>query len=352
MGTYIQGFLSGMDRQANGLSVGVLIRPRDAALLKDFSGPVTVVDVPIYTVREQIAIPWAARDVDLLHVPHYNVPVFYGGKLLVSIHDLIHITDPVYRRSLEAWFYARPMLAMAVRKARHIITVSEYSKAMIVERLAVSPSRVTVIYCGIHPRFLRSEYNGTGQDWREPSERWPYLLYVGALKPHKNVSALLRAYALLRERKVLDEHRLVIVGDDPKWGVGLRQEALHLNLGEHVRFIPFVHSELLPEVYASAEMLVLPSFLEGFGLPVVEAMACGTPVVCSRASSLPEVAGNAAEFFEPSSVEDMAEAMRRVLESTELRRELRERGRQRARLFSWEECARAHFEVYRRLVDL
>jgi glycosyltransferase involved in cell wall biosynthesis len=176
--------------------------------------------------------------------------------------------------------------------------------------------------------------------------RSPYLLYIGALKPHKNIPTLIRAFALLCGRKKVDQ-QLLIVGDDPKWKEGLVSLCSQLGIAERVSFVPRVGYELLPKVYAGADLLVMPSFIEGFGLPVLEAMACGTPVVCSRAASLPEVAGDAAEFFEPSSVDDLAAAIERVLDSPERQATLCQKGLERAKEFSWEECALRHCEVYR-----
>jgi glycosyltransferase involved in cell wall biosynthesis len=207
-----------------------------------------------------------------------------------------------------------------------------------------------VIYHGVSSHFRESNHE---QAFRAASSelqlRRPYLLYVGTLKPHKNIPTLIRAFALLRGRKQV-EQQLLIVGDDPRWKEGLVSLCSQLGIAGHVSFFPHVAHAILPQVYAGADLMVMPSFIEGFGLPVLEAMACGTPVVCSRVASLPEVAGDAAEYFEPTSVEDLAAAMEGVLSSTERQAELRRRGLERVKLFSWEECARRHCEVYRNLL--
>ena len=180
--------------------------------------------------------------------------------------------------------------------------------------------------------------------------RRPYILYVGTLKPHKNIPTLIRAFALLRGRKEV-EQQLLIVGDDPRWKQGLVSLCSQLGIAEYVSFFPHVAQAILPQVYAGADLMAMPSFIEGFGLPVLEAMACGTPVVCSRAASLPEVAGNAAEYFEPTSVDDLAAALERVLGSRELQQTLRWKGLERVKLFSWRECARRTLEVYRSVLE-
>lgn len=351
LGRYTFDLLAGLRRHRDGLVVRVITRGQHVTRLEPYCDKLSIVDVPIYTLREQLRILWAARGADLLHVPHYNAPLLYPGKLVVTIHDVIHIVDPTYARSPAGRLYAFPMLNLVARKARHIITVSRYSKAQIVERLCIAPSKVTVIYSGVDAPFgcLGLEEARRKVSRFVPVPR-PYVLYVGNLKPHKNVVSLIRAFALLRERGLKDP-QLVIVGDDPRWKGELLAEISNLKVEEHVSFLSNLSGDLMPHLYTSAELLVLPSFVEGFGLPVLEAMACGTPVVCSRAASLPEVAGDAAEYFDPASVEALAAAIERVLGSRELQGVLRRKGLERARQFSWDESARRHCEVYRKVLE-
>jgi glycosyltransferase involved in cell wall biosynthesis len=352
IGTYLKNLLENYARTECEFSFR-LACPRQESVREFGSHRFTwiLVDAPIYGLREQWQIPRAAKGADLLHCPHYNVPCFYRGRLLVTIHDLTHITDRTFRRTLPSLVYARPMLKVASHKADHIVTVSEFTKRQIVDRLRVRPEKVTVIYHGVSSHFRVCDHE---EAFRAASSalqlRRPYLLYIGALKPHKNLPTLIRAFALLRGRKKV-EHQLLIVGDDPKWKEGLVRLCSQLGIAGHVSFVPVVGYELLPKVYAGADLLMMPSFIEGFGLPVLEAMACGTAVVCSRAASLPEVAGNAVEYFEPTSVEDLAAAVEGVLRSTERQAELRRKGLERAKLFSWEECARRTLEVYRKVLQ-
>jgi len=308
--------------------------------------------MPTYTLGEQLAVPWAAKGCDLLHIPHYNAPLLHRGPLLVSILDLIHITDPVYGRSLRSWVYARPMLNLVARKAEHIVTLSEYSKAQIVERLGVQPEKITAIYCGVNGKFRcldRKEAYAAVSEALGIQE--PYLLFVGSLKPHKNISTLLQAFMLLRQRHDISQ-RLLIVGEDARWKSLLLEECSRLGIQGSTTFVPYVAQELLPKVYAGADLLVMPSTIEGFGLPVLEAMASGTPVVCSRAASLPEVAGDAALYFDPTSVEELAEKIEKLLSSRDLQESLRAKGLERAKQFTWEESTRKHVELYQRLLGL
>jgi glycosyltransferase involved in cell wall biosynthesis len=352
IGTYLKNLLENYARTECEFSFR-LACPRQESVLEFGSDRFSWVraDAPIYGLREQWQIPRAARSADLLHCPHYNVPCFYGGKLVVTIHDLTHIMDRTFRRTLASLVYARPMLAIATRKADHIIADSEFTKRQIVARLRVAPEKVAVIYLGVSPYFRARNHEEAFQEASSALQlQRPYILYVGMLKPHKNIPTLIRAFALLRERRKL-EHQLVIVGDDPKWKEGLVSLCSQLGIAGHVSFFPRLAHAILPQVYAGADLMVMPSFIEGFGLPVLEAMACGTAVVCSRAASLPEVAGDAAEYFEPSNVEDLAAGLERVLGSREFREMLRRKGLERVKLFSWHECARRTLDVCRKVLN-
>jgi glycosyltransferase involved in cell wall biosynthesis len=242
--------------------------------------------------------------------------------------------------------YARPVLRLAGRKAERIITDSNFSRAQIIERLGVPPSKVCAIPCGVSGEFWPMDQKLA---FREVSAalgiREPYLLYVGSLKRHKNISTLLKAYAQLRQMRDIPQ-RLLVVGYDAQGKRELAAECAHLGISDRVDFVPYVRQELLPKVYAAADALVMPSRLEGFGLPVLEAMACGAPVICSRAASLPEVGGQAVVYFDPQSPEDLASAVERVLSSKDLRERLRARGLARAAQFTWENSVDKHIQVY------
>jgi len=352
IGTYTKQLLAGICQSPDGFEVQAITRQRDAKLVAQWCPRVKVVNMPTYTLREQLAIPWAAKGCDLLHVPHYNAPLLHRGPLLVSVLDLIHITDPVYSRSARSWVYARPMLNLVARKADHIVTISEYSKAQIVERLGVQAEKVTAIHCGVNGQFRCADRK---EAYAAVSEalgiQEPYLLFVGSLKPHKNIFTLLQAFMLLRQRHDIGQ-RLLIVGDDARWKSLLLEECSRLGIRDNTTFVPYVSQELLPKVYAGADLLVMPSTIEGFGLPVLEAMASGTPVVCSRAASLPEVAGDAALYFDPASAKELADAIEKLLSSSELQENLRAKGLERAKQFTWEESTRKHVELYRRLLGL
>lgn len=352
IGTYTENLLRSLAQVATSLRFHAIARSDDAALIRTFCDRVAILDVPIYTLREQFLVPRAARNCDLLHIPHFNVPLAHRGPLIVSIMDLIHLQSPKYRRSLSSRLYARPMLNLAARKADHIVTVSNYSKRQIVEELRLPESTISVIPCGVSEHFHPPE---NSDDMRAMTRGLgltrPYLLYVGNLKPHKNVDVLLLAYAELRKRKGL-QHLLLIVGNDLRWKQSTIDKCSRLGIQESVVFAPHIPAASLPAVYAGADLLVLPSTMEGFGLPVIEAMACGTPVVCSNAASLPEVAGEAALFFDPSNHDDLVSQIEDVLNSSDLRTSLRDKGLRRAKRFTWQESAQMHLSLYRQLLGM
>lgn len=243
--------------------------------------------------------------------------------------------------------YARPMLRLAAGKAAHIFTVSEYSKRQILEHLEVPAEKVTVTYNGVGPQFFpepRETAMHTVQ--LRCGVTRPYILYVGNLKPHKNVDGLLRAFALVCARTA-SNCELLIIGDDTTDGPALKKLATDLEVRDAVRFAGKVSDDVLRSAYSAAEVTVLPSFEEGFGLPVLESMACGTPVACSCAASLPEVGGVAAEYFDPHDIDSIAAVMERLLQSQEERERLRKLGFSNARRFTWAACAEHHLSVYR-----
>jgi glycosyltransferase involved in cell wall biosynthesis len=351
IGTYTENLLQGVGRSLNGLEFRAITRRAYETRVREFCEHVSVTDVPIYTVREQFLIPRMAKGCDLLHIPHFNVPLLHRGPLVVSIMDVIHLRASNYSNNLSSMFYARPMLNAAARKADHIITVSHYSKDQIVETLGIAAGKISVISCGVGGQFREDDGEHKCQDAaRILGIHGPFLLYVGNLKPHKNIGVLLRAYAQLRhERRIA--HRLVIVGDDARWKRSVVEECERLGIRDSTAIVPYVSAEILPRIYAAAEVFVMPSTMEGFGLPVLEAMACGTPVVCSNAASLPEVAGDAALYFEPASSEELAAQIERLLHSNELRASSREKGLRRAKQFTWGEFTRKHMELYHQLLD-
>ena len=280
---------------------------------------------PNYSFREQIHLPWVLRRErpDVFHAPHYVLPPAARCRAVVTIHDCIHLMFPQYLPSRAAYAYARASMWSAVRRSHRILTVSEASKRDIIHFFNAPPEKIVVVYNAIDERFGMEPKD---EDVARVRERFQlqheFVLYVGNIKPHKNLVRLIEAFDLLRQRGH-DELKLLIIGDEISKLPALRR-AVHLHkLHKHVRFLGFQPDETLAILYRLAAVFVFPSLYEGFGLPPLEAMASGTPVVTSNVSSLPEVTGDAAVLVDPYDVESIADGIERVLNSPALRQELR-----------------------------
>ena len=348
IGTYVSTLLRGLETRRAQLDYFVITQPthrdRVAALT---SAEIRNVDAPLYAPRGQWTIPRALRGSSVYHATQYDLPLVLGRPALVTIYDLTQM-DRRFVPSRAAWLYAQTMPRLAARKAAHIFTISEYSRQQIVERLGVPETKVSVVYVAISDAFRPTDaVQARAAVQSQLALDRPYLLYVGNLKPHKDVPTLMRAFQSLRQRDIGDLE-LVIVGDDRTHAAGIRQLADQLGVAAQTRFIPHVAGDMLPSVYAAAACFVLPSHSEGFGLPVLEAMACGTPAVCASSSSLPEVGGDAAAYFAPGDSEELANVLTRVIENSAERQAMIARGFQQAKRFSVEQFVERHCEVYRR----
>jgi glycosyltransferase involved in cell wall biosynthesis len=299
-------------------------------------------DAPIYSVREQVALPLRVPDgTDLFWSPHYNIPLAWRGRLMVTIHDLAHIALPEFVGGAHRRAYARFMFRRISRSAAAIMTDSEFTRKEFERLVGVRRATPEVVHLGVDPGWF--------QIAPSPSPHpGPYLIYVGNVKPHKNLGRLLEAFGQLPSSVKCD---LLIVGknegflsEDP----AVRQGALRL--GARVQLLGAVSQGLLKRYVAHAQALVLPSLYEGFGLPPLEAMACGCPAIVSRTASLPEVCGDAVLYCDPLDSASIAEAMSRVLTEPELRETMRCRGLERARRFTWERSARALLNIFDRVL--
>lgn len=283
---------------------------------------------------EQLYLPSAVGG-RLLWSPNNTGPLAVGRQVC-TIHDLIPIDHPEwFNRRFSAWYeWLLPRLA---KKIQHIIADSQFTKQRIVERLGVKPEKVTVIPLGVDKRFSPRTPEEIQAVRRSLGIKAPaYMLYVGSLEPRKNLGRLLQAWARVQP-SLGGEVELVVAGAK---GSSRVFESVRLDpLPPGVQFTGYVSDEQLPCLYAGAVALVYPSLYEGFGLPPLEAMACGTPVVTSNGTSLPEVAADAAVLVDPEDVESIAEGIRRVVSSSDLRDNLRRLGLERASRATWERTA-------------
>ena len=308
---------------------------------------------PNYSFREQVHVPWVLHRErpDVYHAPHYVLPAGVRCRSVVTIHDCIHLMFPQYLPNRAAYAYARASMWAAARRSDRILTVSEASKRDILHFFNVQPEKIVVVYNAIDEHF---RVTPAEEDVARVRERYQldhqFILYVGNIKPHKNLVRLIEAFAELR-RTGFDEVKLLIIGDQISKLPALRRAVHGHKLHKHVRFLGYVSDQTLGVLYRLASAFVFPSLYEGFGLPPLEAMASGTPVVISNVSSLPEVAGDAAVLVDPYDVESIVDGMRRILSDPALAAELRRKGVERAREFSWERSVAKTRQVYQQVVD-
>ena len=302
---------------------------------------------PVRILWEQFVQPWALwrRGIDLLHAMAFVGPLVSPCPLVVTIFDLSFLRYPRAFRPGNR-LYLRLFTRVSARRARRIIAISENTKADITHWLGVPAERIEVVYCGVGERFHPLPAEEVLAFRREKGLPEQFLLHVGTLEPRKNLSLLLRAYARLRAAGG-NPPPLILAGARGWMCEGLFSQVEELELGDSVHFPGYVRPEELPLWYNAATCFVYPSLYEGFGLPPLEAMACGTPVLSSNAASLPEVAGDARLLLDPLDEEAWAHELARVLSRPEVQRELAERGLDRARRFSWRRAAEETVHVYR-----
>jgi glycosyltransferase involved in cell wall biosynthesis len=350
IGTYIRNILVELSRRDQETEYVVLCRPDDLdsgdVLGRNFR--MVPETAPAYSIAEQWRIPLSlARErVKMVHEPHYVLPPAIRCRSVVTIHDCIHLRFPQYLPGKLAYVYAKGSMWSATRKADRVLTVSEASKRDILHFFDIPPDKVAVIYNAIDERFLGGADHRRMELTRQRYQLdHPFVLYVGNIKPHKNIGRLVEAFAMAR-RSGPAGLKLIIIGDELSKYPVLRQSVHRHKLDKHVRFLGFQPQETLAAFYRLARAFVFPSLYEGFGLPPLEAMACGTPVVTSNVSSLPEVAGGAALLVDPLDSAAIADGMVRAVTDDALRADLIARGLKRAHEFSWKQSVAKIHGIY------
>jgi glycosyltransferase involved in cell wall biosynthesis len=296
---------------------------------------------------------------DLVHIPLNRVPLLMMRPYVVTIHDLVTLLYDEAEHSPLRMQLRRYRFRRGLLRANRVIAVSDATRRDVENVLGVNPARVRRVYNAPDPGFLARESAPSAEERDRIMERYqisyPFLLYAGNIRRYKNMPRLVEAFAVLREQlashPVYRELRLVIIGDTISQYPSVRQAVIKAKIEHAVRFLGFVPFDTLRCFYESAAAFVFPSRYEGFGLPPLEAMACGTPVVTSNVSSLPEVVGDAAMLVNPENVFDIARGIRDVLLDEPLRAELIRRGREQAARFSWERTARQVLEIYQDAIE-
>ena len=362
IGTYIRNLvhaLARLDHENHYLVITVAPAPELADLPENF-------ETCIYPRRDrtrlaQVGFSFFLRTLkaDLFHIPLNAVPLWMPKPYLVTTHDmstLLFLDQTGYRSNLRRFFLRRGL----VRAAR-VMAVSNATRADVAEVLGIPPSKIQVVYNAPDPTFHGLDTMpapGAGNSHPPETQRildryhihYPFLLYVGRTNAQKNIPRLVEAFAVLRgelqDIEIYRDLRLIIIGDEIARQPALRHAVIQSRVEAAVRFLGFVPIETLRAFYQLACAFVFPSLYEGFGLPPLEAMACGTPVVCSNVSALPEVVGDAAVLVNPENVFDIARGMREVLLDSGRRCRLIAQGFEQVKKFSWERAAREVHQAY------
>lgn len=352
IGTYVQGLLGGLARLDPQNRFVVFVRRAGEPLLPPLPANFEVLraEAPGYSLRELIGLSWSLRrrPLDLYHATHYSLPAALPAASVVTVHDLIHLLFPEHLPGRLALLYARLMLGRAARLTRRVIAVSQATSIDLQRELGLAEARIDVVPNGLDAAFLRPVgASELGARLASLGLVRPYLLFLGNPKPHKNLARLLAAYRRLVDRGD-DPPRLVLAGARDREQAELVAESLRCNLGERIEVLGHVPAADLPALLQGATLFLFPSLYEGFGLPVLEAMATGTAVLASDVPALRELTGGCAYLVDPLDVEALAEGIAHCLADTPRRESLAARGHERARSFSWDRTARQTLEVYAR----
>lgn len=320
------------------------------------------VDAPHYSLSEQVHFLKILNreNCDLVHYTHFNVPLLYRKPFVVTIHDTTISFYP--GKKMNSWWHKiayNKVIQHAVRNSERILTVSENTQKDVEKLFQISSLKMRTVWNGIGSEFYESSQirkDAVRQKFHLSSH---YLLYTGVWREHKNIVGLLRAFRLILDRARSSDgpHRfrdldLVITGkEDPNYPE-VKRLIKELDLEDRVKLVGLVCFEDLRALYSGADVYIFPSFYEGFGMPPLEAMRCNTPVCASRVSSIPEVCGDAVQYFDPHRVRHMAEKIVEVLVNEKLRQELVLKGKSRVKMFSWDTAADQTLAVYKDVLGL
>jgi glycosyltransferase involved in cell wall biosynthesis len=294
---------------------------------------------------------------DLVHIPNlFSVPRALPCPYVMTVHDMLQHLTPTRRQTGFSGSCHFQGTKQVLKGAARIFAVSNFTKVEIEKVFSIPPSRIEVIYNAIDERFLRG--HASAADRQFIAERYqvnyPFLLYAGRISPHKNVVRMIEAFSALKteleKEQLFPDLKLIIIGDDLSGNPDLRRTVIRSGVQNDVRFLGFVPIEVLRTFYDAAKIFVFPSLYEGFGLPPLEAMALGTPVVTSNVSSLPEVVGNAAVLVHPENVFEIMRALHRVLVDQTLRDKMKERSYRQAAKFSWEKSVLRIMDAYKEVL--
>ena len=341
IGTYVRNLVRSLATIDSENQYVLLAKPGDLEGLRDLPAnfQVALETSPVYSVRELFALSWHLyrRKLDLYHSTHYVLPACVGSKVVVTIHDIIHLLYPEFLPSRFAFLYAQRMIRRSLHRGDRIIAVSQNTKSDLMQHFDVDGRKIEVVYNGVEDVFRQRLAPDEMPRWqRDLGIAPPYLLFVGnPAKPHKNLDTVVQAYARARRMAQFDAP-LICVGSREGSEFKIRQRAEYLGIGDKVRLLGHVAQEALPAIYQGAALFLYPTLYEGFGLPVIEAMASGVAVITSNTSALPSWRRSGTEGYallvDPLDLDGMAKAIANLMGSPGAPRRLRRarRGARRA----------------------
>ncbi len=363
VGRYIRNLLTNLEKidHENEYFILLLKADYDTLVYHTKSFKKVLADFKWYGVSEQVKLPGILNKLqpDLVHFPHFNIPIFYRGKFVVTIHDLIHqnfqmrratTRDPLTYRIKQLGYDT--VFKMAIKKSEQIIVPSKYVKDQLINKWGVSADKLTVTHEAVDDKLIGEVSSNVLEKYHVKK---PYILYAGNAHPHKNVEGLIKAFLWIKSHEMPkffdlaqgeqvrhDNLSLVLVGGDHYFWQRIKKEYQQ----KDIIYTGFVSDSELAGLYKNAEVYVVPSFEEGFGIPLLEAMACGCPVVSSNAASLPEIGADAALYVDPYDIEDIARGIREILGDRGIRESLIKKGFENVNRFSWKKLAEQTLEVY------
>jgi len=335
IGTYLRNVIPGIVSRFPESTISLMGDPAMIGKIEGFANAPNVVVIPafakMYSIQEQIDyVRLIPKSTKLYFATHYTVPLFYRGKMLVTIYDLFHLAMPKLVGGIHKTLYAKLMFNAVRQKATSIITISQFTQTELL-RLTGPQDKTPII--PIHLGVDGSWFNIPHLISPHPR---PYLLFVGNIKPHKNLGALIKAFSSISNQFT---HDLVLVGQKEGFiTADTELELMASELRDRVQFTGRVDQAILQQYFAHATCLIFPSLYEGFGLPPLEAMAAGCPVISSNAGPMPEVCGDAVLYFDPRNIEQLVEKLKMVLSDDALRNTLISHGTMHVQSFTWERC--------------
>tara|TARA_R110000744_G_C19371292_1_gene562661 strand:+ start:10676 stop:11779 length:1104 start_codon:yes stop_codon:yes gene_type:complete len=302
----------------------------------------------IYSIKEQLLYPFIVPKTDLFWCPHFNAPLLpiKAKRILTTIYDVNHLAN---RNTISwvKWIYAKILYTSATIRSKKIITISKFSKLELIKYTKAKERKINIIYCGVNYDFFnKKRYHN---QIVLPKN---YILYVGNVKPHKNLITLLKSYKNLSDI-TKEKYKLLILGRKDGFitpDLDVFKFIEENDLTENIFFTGYISDEQVPFLYQKACLFVFPSLYEGFGLPILEAMASGVPVLSSNASSLPEVGGNSVIYFNPLDTNELSKLIDKLLTNEDLREFLIEKGKQQAKLFSWKPAIQQHIILIKKIM--